>query len=388
MPLMNMGDMLKHAYRHQYALGAFGVDDGLLLEGVIRAAEAARSPVILNLVDSHFEGDELEAFIPVVLDAARRASVPVAVHVDHLTDMVRAQRVISLGCDGIMIDHSSLNLSDNIRNTAECVKLAHQCGVTVEGELGHVPGELSYGTDEAVLTSASEVRTYVERTGIDCLAVSIGNIHGNVKGGQMDSARLARIHQSVDIPLVLHGGTGLSPQQYRKAIGSGVAKINYYTGLIDAISKKTKPDFRTDHRSNYREWTQGIVEVIQAEAMRCMTAWRSDGRAAEVSAQCRRIDEILYVATFTFPPVRTGQSSVETMLNEAHQSLNALPGVKQVRVGTVGRVAENRYSLIITLVNDTAARQFLDSSKQQQIIHRLSLSYASESTEDMFFPIN
>lgn len=385
MPLMDLNDMLKHAYRHRYAVGSFGIDDTLFMAGVLQAAEETRAPVVLNLIATHFAEDELESFIPLVMQAAHTATVPVAINVDHLSDGALAQRVMSMGCNGIMIDHSSLRFSENVGRTAECVKLAHQCGVTVEGELGHVPGEPvdGEGGDEQILTSAGEVKAYVERTGIDCLAVSVGNVHGHAKGSKMDLARLVRIHQAVDIPLVLHGGTGLTMEQYRKAIDNGVAKINYYTGLADAISKRIKANLAADHRAVYRDLMHGVTENVRAEAVRCIKSWRSDGRAAEVSAQCRAVGEVEYVATLAVGNTASGKPGIEPVLQEAQRSLASIPGVARVSIGA-SRTHAGRYCVIVTLVNETAARHFLESQRHRQVTSKLALSYATDWSDGLY----
>lgn len=385
MPLVALSDMVRHAYRHHYAVGSFGIDNQLLLEGVLLAAEELRAPVVLNLIATHYTNDELESFIPIVVQAARRSAVPVAVNVSHVKDTQLAERVLSTGCNGVMIDYSSLDFAENVRHTAEFVKQAHLCGVSVEGCLGHVPDEQATDeTDGLILTAASEVRAYVERTGVDSLAISIGNIHGYAKGAKIDFSRLNKIHQSVDIPLVLHGGTGLSQEQYRKAIDAGVAKINYYTGLTDTISKHLRFNLEANRHAGYQDLMQGISDAVRSEAAQCIAQWRSDGRAAEVSSQCRTISEVVYMATFSLASSGLGKLGIGLALQEAQQSLGGIPGVRQVSLGASKEQASGRYCLIVALANETAAENFLVAEERRQVTSRLALSFDLDWADGLF----
>lgn len=140
MPLVHLSDMINHAYRHHYAVGAFGVANLQFLEGIMQAAESCRSPVVLNLIESHFEGYNFDILMPAVTAAARQATVPVAINFDHGTSLAAAERAIRAGCNGVMVDTSALRFSENLWQTRDIVTMAHACGVTVEGELGYVPG--------------------------------------------------------------------------------------------------------------------------------------------------------------------------------------------------------------------------------------------------------
>ncbi len=140
MPLVNMKDMLQHAYDHGYAVGAFDLVSLEFLGGILAAAERARAPVILNLVELHTEYFDFELMMPAVEVAAKRASVPVAIHLDHGASLESAMYAIKLGCNGVMVDASLTDFGENIRVTKSVVETAHACGIPVEGELGYVPG--------------------------------------------------------------------------------------------------------------------------------------------------------------------------------------------------------------------------------------------------------
>ncbi len=292
MPLVHLNDMLKHASNHHYAVGAFGVVSLDFLDGVLQAAEACRSPVVLNLIESHFSYYDFATMMPAVLSAASKVSVPVAVNFDHGSSLERAEAAIRAGCNSVMVDTSALRFSDNLWQTREIVAMAHSYEVTVEGELGYVPGmeglSAEHHPSELTYTSALEAAGFVERTGVDCLAVSIGTIHGRMKGiPKLDYARLAKLRDSTLIPLVIHGGSGLSDDQYRKLVANGAAKINFFTALTDAAERSIKEYFSENRKYSYPQVVAGVRNAVRAETLRCLQICGAGGRAAEVLAQCR-----------------------------------------------------------------------------------------------------
>ena len=245
MALVNMRDMLEHAWRNRYAVGGFDLVSLDFLEAIITAAERQQAPVILSLAESHFEYYDFELAMAATVAAARRTPVPVAIHLDHGADLASAIRGVNLGCTGVMIDASTLSLADNVARTRDVVAMAHGCGVPVEGELGYVAGvegeDAEKHPGDVVYTSPGEAQDYVAQTGVDFLAVSIGTVHGRMRGEpKLDLDRLAEINERVRLPLVIHGGTGLSDAQFRALIERGVAKINYYTALADAAAARLR----------------------------------------------------------------------------------------------------------------------------------------------------
>ena len=245
MALFNMRDMLTHAHQHGYAIAAFDLVSLDFLEAIIKAAESCRAPVILSLAESHFEYFDFELAMAATEAAAKRTWVPVAIHLDHGASLQSAVAAIGLGCNGVMVDASTLALDDNIARTKAVVDTAHACGVPVEGELGYVAGvegeDAEKHPGELVYTSPQEAALYVERSGVDFLAVSIGTVHGRMRGEpQLDFDRLESINETLGIPLVIHGGTGLSDDQFLKLIERGVSKINYFTALADAAADQIR----------------------------------------------------------------------------------------------------------------------------------------------------
>ncbi len=370
MPLVQFVDMVNHAYRHNYAVGAFGVDDQPMLEGVLAAAEGSRAPVILNLIESHFSGRDFELFAPTVVAAARRAAVPVAINFDHGASLASAERAIAAGCNAVMVDASMHSFSDNLYQTRGVVAMAHACGVAVEGELGYVPGAEGESADEhpggLAYTSATEAKAYVERTGVDCLAVSIGTVHGRMKGApKLDYNRLAKIHATVSVPLVIHGGTGLTEEQYRRIISHGVAKINYYTGLAEVAARRICVNAAASGRS-YAALQTGVRDAVREEAERCIRAWGSGGRAAEVLGQCRPWQEAVQVVLLHVPDGASTENNIVAALSESKQAMKDIPGVRDIRIKQApagdGRY---QYCLLVTLSSPSAIEPFLSHHAQQ-----------------------
>ena len=333
MALVNLKDLLNHAYDNRYAVGAFEIVNLDFLRAVIAAAEQARSPVILNVVEPHFDMFDVELLMPAVVQAAKRSSVPVAVHMDHCTSLESIQSAIRLACNGVMFDGAHAELPDNIEKTREAVELAHSCGVPVEGGLGYVAGiKPEHGDDDqSIQTSAAEAKVYVERSGVDFLAISIGTVHGLSNGKlRLDYSRLARINESVNIPLVIHGGTGLSDQQYLKFIENGVAKINYFTAMADLVVKQVRNNLLHDDCS-YREMIANIHDEMTSAVSRMMHVWRSAGRAAEVMIQCGTWNNVEHVVVYNSS--ETDPTVIQIMLRKGIQQLSSIPGVLDVRIG-------------------------------------------------------
>jgi fructose-bisphosphate aldolase class II len=335
MPLTDMRDMLKHAYHNGYAVGSFELVSMDFLEAIIAAAEDCRSPVILGLAEPHFESYDFSLMMAAVEKAAGRSTVPVAIHLEHGASYASAVNAIKLGCNSVMVDASHEAFPVNVALTRRVVEMAHACGVTVEGELGYVaggegenaakhPGELTY-------TSIEEAKAYVERTGVDCLAVSIGTVHGRLRGrAKLDFERLKRINEALGMPLVLHGGSGLTEEQYHKLILHGVAKINCYTGLSDVAAKHIRASAQA-HTEGYLETMQGTRDALRAQVERSMRLWGSAGRAAEVLMQCQPWQPVEQIIVYNAEGA--SDSQIETIMARGQEVLGAIPGVRRVFTG-------------------------------------------------------
>lgn len=371
MPLVHLNDMINHANRHNYAVGAFGVSNLQFVEGVIQAAENCRAPVVLNLIESHFEHYDFELLMPAVREAARRAAVPAAINFDHGTSPASAERGIHSGCNGVMVDTSALSFSDNLWQTRDIVNMAHACGITVEGELGYVPGvegeSAKEHPGELAYTSVAEAAGYVERTGVDCLAVSIGTVHGRMKGApKLDYTRLAKIKEAVAVPLVIHGGTGLSDDQFRRLIAHGAAKINYYTALADAASRSIRENVAADRKGDHSTLLKGVRDAVREETERCLRLWGCGGRAAEVLAQCRPWHDVEHVIFYNVPAT-TSEIEITSILREGKKSLEAIPGVRSISTSrTIQPDGEYRFCLSIRLASKTAIEVFQNHPAHQR----------------------
>ena len=351
MALIDMKDMLRHAYEHGYAVGAFDLVSLDFLGGIMAAAEQAHAPVILSLAESHFEYFDFELIMPAVEAAARRASVPVAIHLDHGANLESAVRAIRLGCNGVMVNASHEGLPENIAQTRTVVDMAHACGVPVEGELGYVAGVEGEDTErhpgEIAYTTVGEAKAYVKRTGVDFLAVSVGAVHGRMKGKpKLDYPRLKQINEALGIPLVIHGGTGLSDDQHQRLIANGVTKINYYTTLADTAGMRMRDNAKADRSSGYTGLVKGVQETIGAEVKRCLRLWGAAGRAAEVLAQCRPWRSVEHLIIYNVKGLDAAGG--ESLMAEGRRMLGAIPGVREVFTGeAVKDDAKYRYTWLV-----------------------------------------
>ena len=246
--LVNLNDVLLDAQKNHYAVGLFNTIDTDMLEAVISAAEELRSPVIIGTAEVLLPYGELDLIAHAFVHAAKKATVPVVVHFDHGTTYERCLEALKLGFSSIMFDGSASDVEENLRATREIVKIAHAFGATVEGEIGHVGQAASGdGNDSDMYTTPKEAVNFVKATGVDALAVSIGTVHGYYKSEpKIDAVRCAEISAALpDVPLVLHGGSGTPPEDLRKVIENGVAKVNIATEYMDTFLKSTKRELDT-----------------------------------------------------------------------------------------------------------------------------------------------
>lgn len=234
--LANLNDVLFKAQKEHYAVGLFNTTDTDMLQAVIEAAEEMESPVVIGTAEILLPYGELKLVAPSFIDAADRASVPVVVHYDHGLTFERCIEALQLGFTSIMFDGSAGDVEKNLAETAEIVRIAHAMGVSVEGEIGHVGQAANNdGVVADMYTTPAEAAEFVNATGVDALAVAIGTAHGVYKTRPcLDIERLKQIRETIDTPLVLHGGSGLSDDDFRNTIAAGIAKVNIFTDLCVA----------------------------------------------------------------------------------------------------------------------------------------------------------
>ncbi len=273
--LVNLDTVLKDAQKKGYGVGLFNTTDTDMLQAVIEAAEEEHSPVIIGTAEVLLPYGELALIAPSVIEAAKRASVPVVVHYDHGLTFDRCMEALKLGFSSVMFDGSAKPYNENIECTREIVKIAHAFGATVEGEIGHV-GEAASGDNSHtdMYTTVDEAKQYLCDTGVDALAIAIGTAHGAYKQKpKLDFERLKAIRNAVDVPLVLHGGSGLSDDDFRMSVKCGISKINIFTDLCLAGDAAMKENL------GYLEMRNKKVEMIKQTAKRKMQLFGCSGRA-------------------------------------------------------------------------------------------------------------
>jgi len=243
--IITLKDILAEAEKRKCAIGAFNTPSMTEARAIIAAAEETDSPVIIMHAQVHEEMGlcKMEEVAPMMRFYAERAKVPVCVHLDHGTDMDYVKRGLELGFNSVMYDGSELSVEDNFKNTAYIKKLALTYGADVEGEIGSMGARESGagGSDESIYTDPDMAKKFVAETGIDALACAFGTAHGlYLKAPKLDFARLDKIRSLVSVPLVMHGGSGVSPEDYKKVISLGVRKINYYSYMAKAGATAVK----------------------------------------------------------------------------------------------------------------------------------------------------
>jgi len=277
--LVNLNDVLKKAQEGKYAVGLFNTTDSDMLEAVISAAEELDSPVVIGTAEVLLPYGELQLIGPSIIEAAKRAKVPVVVHYDHGLTFDRCMEALRLGFSSVMFDCSAKDYESNLEETREIVKIAHSFGASVEGEIGHV-GNADAGDEELtdMYTTPDEAAAYIKATGVDALAIAIGSAHGVYKKKpRLNLDRLAEIRERVDTPLVLHGGSGLSDDDFRNTIKGGIAKVNIFTDLCLAGDRATA-DGR-EQGLGYLETRNLKVAYIKEEVKKKMILFGSDGKA-------------------------------------------------------------------------------------------------------------
>ncbi len=240
MPLVNVDYLLEQAEAGGYAVGAFNCNNMEIVQAIIKAADAERSPVIIQASQGAIKYAGLPYIVNLVRTAADTTDVPVALHLDHGTSFEQVMQCIGRGFTSVMIDYSKYPLEENIAMTNRVLDVARALDVSVEAELGKIGGtedDITVTDREASFTDPDEAAYFVEKTGIRSLAVAIGTAHGQYKGEpKLDFDRLQEIKRRVQIPIVLHGSSGVPDEALRQAVALGVRKINIDTNLREAFT--------------------------------------------------------------------------------------------------------------------------------------------------------
>ena len=285
--LVNLNEVLRPAKKGKYAVGLFNAVNLELARGIIAAAESRRSPVIMGTAEVLLPYGPLEEVSYYLVPMAKKASVPVVVHFDHGLTYDMTVKALKLGFSSVMYDCSTDTYEENVRKVKEMAEIAHSYGATIEGELGHVgdnegsaEGSSHLSDPSAFFTDPGLAKDFVEKTGVDALAIAVGNAHGAYKlPPKLDFERIRTIANTVDVPLVLHGGSGLTDNDFRQAIADGISKVNIFTDInVAAVEAEFK---------KFSDMNKGIIDLIPAavEAVKLATM-----NKLELFGSCNKAD--------------------------------------------------------------------------------------------------
>ena len=272
MALAKLSELLSSVKDNSYAIGSFNVSNMEMAMGAIKAAEKMQAPIIIQIAEGRLRYSPLEILGPIMMAAAKNTTVPIAVHLDHGGTMETIKLALELGFTSVMFDGSKYPLEENIARTKEVIALAKSYGADVEAEIGRVGGaEGVYKAVDIALTSVEEAKCFAEETKVDALAVAIGTAHGNYKETpKLRIDRLKEIASEVSCPLVLHGGTGLTEQDFKNCIAGGIKKINIATASYDSVAKRFKEVAKEDPDANYFTFSDAAVNATCENIMRHM----------------------------------------------------------------------------------------------------------------------
>ncbi len=284
--LVNMNDVLRPAKKNRYAVGLFNAVNLELARGIIAAAESSRSPVIMGTAEVLLPYGPLEEVSYYLIPMAKKASVPVVAHLDHGLTYDTCLKALKLGFTSIMYDCSTDSYEENVRKVKEMADIAHSYGATIEGELGHVgdnegsaEGSDHLADPSAFFTDPKLAKDFVEKTGVDALAIAVGNAHGAYKlPPKLDFERIRTIASTVDVPLVLHGGSGLTDDDFKKAIQDGISKVNIFTDINVAAVEAEFQKFHSMDKGII-DLIPAAVEAVKLESLKKMELFSSNGKA-------------------------------------------------------------------------------------------------------------
>ncbi len=301
--LVNMNEVLYDAKKGKYAVGLFNAVNLELARGIIAAAEQTGSPVIMGTAEVLFPYGPLEEVSYYLLPMAKKANVPVVIHLDHGLKKETCLKALELGFTSIMYDCSTDSYDENVRKVKEMADIAHSFGATIEGELGHVgdnegsaEGSSHLADPSKFFTDPKMAKDYVQKTGVDALAIAVGNAHGAYKlPPKLDFERIRTIAKTVDVPLVLHGGSGLTDNDFKQAIKDGISKVNIFTDINIAAVKAEFSRF-TDMNKGIIDLIPAAVEAIKQETIKKMQLFDSVGKGGvaqqvDTDAIVRRVVE-------------------------------------------------------------------------------------------------
>jgi fructose-bisphosphate aldolase class II len=340
MPIVNMNQMLDHAYRNGYAVGTFNLENLDFLKGILQAAELTCSPVILSISQSN---QDFKLLIPAIEVAARRASVPIAIQFNHCTSLESAIKAINSGCNAIMFDASSSSIQTNFSTTSEVVKMAHGCGISVEGKLSFPPVVENKKPEayfiETTYNTPQEINDYVKKTGIDLLDIAILHKQDSGEGEvNFDLQRLKQINKMLRIPLATQDIMGFSTVQYNELIANGIAKIFFNTTMQDKHIKQGKNDSEGG--------SENAISAIADKAEHCMNLLKSSNNADDVLSHCEQWTPVEHLIIYNVKGL--SKDATQSMITEGRRALSTIPGVRDVFTGeAVQKDAKYQYTWLV-----------------------------------------
>lgn len=284
-----LSDMQRIARKNKYAIPHFLGGNLEMTYGQIRAAEACNSPIAIGVAPEVFASIPIEISFPMILNIANKAKIPVGVQLEHSKSYEQVAQAIKLGVNSVMFDGSALPYEENVAQTREIVKMAHSFDVCVEAELGHVGGSAirSASADSgSQKTDPNLVHDFINRTGIDSLAISFGNVHGHYRGKpDIDLALVERIASSTEVPIVMHGGSGLNDSEYKGIVSAGISNIHFYSGVVMYAWEHLKKSVgEHDQYPPYHEIVAYGVDFFEKKAAHVIDLLSSRNRAGDFNS--------------------------------------------------------------------------------------------------------
>ena len=275
--IVTLKELLEIAKAENKAIGSFTCPNMEIVMGTIRAAEESQSPIIIQIAEGRLKHTPLNMIGPLMVQAAKDASVKIAVHLDHGLTIGKAREALGYGFTSVMFDGSHYSLQENVDKTNEIAKLARQTGASVEAELGTIGGKEATERDEiSKYTDVGEAKMFAENADIDALAVAIGNAHGHYKGKpELNFERLAELQKAVNVPLVLHGGSGISDEDFRHCIDLGVRKINIATASMDAAITFAGRYMAEPGEHDYYHFNENMVQGVYENVKHCIKVFNN-----------------------------------------------------------------------------------------------------------------
>ena len=278
--LVNMKELLKDAQDGNYAVGSFSVANMEMVLGVLKAARELSAPVILQIAEVRLKQSPLEIIGPLMVAAAENADTPVAVHFDHGKTEEKIKQALDLGFTSVMFDGSHLPLDENIATTKRIIDIAGKYNASVEAEIGCVGGSEDGSEDIAInCTKPQDAVRFEAETGVDALAIAIGNAHGNYKDvPKLRFDILQKVNEMTNTPLVLHGGTGISPDDFVKCSKNGIKKINIATATFDCVEQSVRQAYEQNVINGYYDLHLAEIEGAYQNAKKHIMIFGSNNK--------------------------------------------------------------------------------------------------------------